>query len=155
MTTMPYTPGELRIIKQANTIMERKMRQYDIAFRSPENTRLYLRGKIGDLPHEVFCAVWLDNRHKLIEFEELFRGTIDGAAVYPREVVKAALNHNAASVIFCHNHPSGNPEPSQADIALTRRLKEALQLVDIRVLDHVVVGSFETESVSLAERGLM
>ncbi len=155
MTTMIYTAGELRIIKQANTIMERKMREYDIVLRSPEDTRRYLRNKIGDSPHEVFCALWLNNRHQVIEFEELFRGTIDGAAVYPREVAKAALNHNAAAVIFTHNHPSGNPEPSQADIALTKRLKDALAMIDIRVLDHVVVGNAAVAQVSLAERGLM
>lgn len=155
MTTMIYTPGELRIIQQANTIMERKMREYDIALRSSEDTKWYLRNKISQSPHEVFCALWLDNRHRVIEFQELFRGTIDGAAVYPREVVKAALNHNAAGVIFTHNHPSGNPEPSQADVDLTKRLKEALALVDIRVLDHVVVGDIRNEPISLATRGLM
>lgn len=149
-----YTAGELRIIKQANTIMERKMRGYDVTLRAPDQTRRYLRNKIGDLPHEVFGALWLNNRHQVIEFEELFKGTIDGAAVYPREVVKAALGYNAAAVIFTHNHPSGNPEPSQADITLTRRLKEALGLVDVRVLDHVIVGP-GLDMISLAERGLV
>jgi len=155
MTAQVYTTGELRIIKQANTIMENKMREYDLALKSPEMTRNYLRNKIGRSEHEVFCALWLDTRHRVIEFQELFKGTIDGAAVYPREVVKAALNCNAAAVIFTHNHPSGIPEPSQADIALTKRLKDALALVDVRVLDHVVIGDVLSGSVSLAERGLM
>ncbi|CSI70314.1 DNA repair protein RadC [Vibrio cholerae] len=92
----------------------------------------------------------MDNQHRLIEFKELFRGTVDAASVYPREVLKEALNVNAAAVIFAHNHPSGDPEPSQADRRITQRLKDALSLVDIRVLDHVVVGK---SSVSFAERG--
>ncbi len=101
----------------------------------------------------MFAGLFLDNRHRVIQYHELFRGTIDGAAVYPREVVRYALEQNAAAVIFAHNHPSGVAEPSQADISLTRRLKEALGLVDIRVLDHMVVGHGEV--ISLAERGLM
>lgn len=96
--------------------------------------------------------MFLDNRHRVITFEEMFRGTIDGASVYPREVVKAALQHNAAAVIFAHNHPSGVAEPSQADQAITKRLIEALLLVDVRVLDHLVVGE---QVVSFAERGLI
>jgi len=94
----------------------------------------------------------MDNRNRVITFEKLFRGTIDGASVYPREVVKACLSHNAAAVIFAHNHPSGVAEPSQADIAITERLKKALALVDIRVLDHLIVGE---EVISFAERGLL
>ena len=97
--------------------------------------------------------MFLDNRNRVLAFEELFRGTIDGAAVYPREVVKAALRHNAASVILAHNHPSGVAEPSRADRDITRRLVDALALVDIRVLDHIVLG--RQTNVSLAERGLM
>jgi DNA repair protein RadC len=103
------------------------------------------------VPHEVFACIYLDNQHRVLAFDELFRGTIDGASVYPREVVKAALKRNAAALILAHNHPSGVAEPSAADRQLTRRLKDALALVDIRVLDHVVVGDGET--VSLAERG--
>ena len=102
---------------------------------------------------EVFACLFLDNRHRVIAFEELFFGSIDSAAVHPREVVKAALRHNAAALIFAHNHPSGVAEPSRADELLTRRLKEALALVDIRVLDHLVVG--DGEPLSLAERGLI
>ena len=104
------------------------------------------------LEHERFCAIWLDNRHRVIRFDELSRGTIDGASVYPREVVKAALSVNAAACIFAHNHPSGISEPSQADERITRRLRDALALVDIRVLDHIVIGQ---TSVSFAERGLL
>ncbi|GHW03181.1 DNA repair protein RadC, putative [Vibrio cholerae] len=98
----------------------------------------------------MFAVLFLDNQHRLIEFKELFRGTVDAASVYPREVLKEALNVNAAAVIFAHNHPSGDPEPSQTDRRITQRLKDALSLVDIRVLDHVVVGK---SSVSFAERG--
>ncbi len=123
------------------------------ALTSPEHTRRYLTSRLRHLRHEVFTGLFLDNRHRVIQFEELSRGTIDGASVYPREVVKRALYHNAAAIIFAHNHPSGVAEPSQADCHLTRRLKEALALVDIRVLDHVVIG--DGESVSFAERGLM
>ena len=100
-----------------------------------------------------FWCLYLDSRHRLIRFEELFRGTIDGATVHPREVLRQALAHNAAAVILAHNHPSGVAEPSQADEMITRRLKEALALVDIRVLDHLVIAG--AEAVSLAEKGLM
>lgn len=116
-------------------------------------TREYLRMRLRDLPHEVFAIVYLDNRHRVLAFEELFRGTIDGASVHPREVVKAALAKNAAAVILTHNHPSGLAEPSQADELITRRLKEALSLVDIQVLDHLIVGDGVCES--FAERGLL
>ena len=123
------------------------------ALANPRATREFLRMRLRDLPHEVFCCVYLDNRHRVIGFEELFRGTIDGASVHPREVVKQALARNAAAVILAHNHPSGVAEPSQADELITRRLKEALALVDIRVLDHLVVGDGVCES--FAERGLL
>jgi len=117
----------------------------------PAATRKYLLAKLRDMPHEVFSCLYLDNRHRVIAFEELFRGTIDGATVHPREVVRAALKHNAAALIFAHNHPSGVAEPSDADRRLTRRLSDALALVDIRVLDHFVVG--DGEVASFAERG--
>lgn len=123
------------------------------ALTSSAATRRYLCAHLRDRSHEVFACLFLDNRHRVIAFEELFRGTIDGASVYPREVVKAALGHNAAAVILAHNHPSGVAEPSRADTRLTERLREALGLVDIRVLDHVVIG--EGEPVSFAERGLL
>jgi DNA repair protein RadC len=120
---------------------------------SPKATRDFLSARLRDLEHEVFCCLYLDKRHRLIQFEELFRGTIDGASVHPREIVKLALQRNAAAVIVAHNHPSGVAEPSQADELITQRLKEALGLVDIRLLDHIIVG--DGASVSLAERGLI
>ena len=119
----------------------------------PEAVRRYLAARLRDLPYEVFCCLYLDNRHRVLAFEQLFRGTINGAAVYPREVVKQALARNAAAVILVHNHPSGIAEPSRADELLTRRVKEALDLVDIRVLDHLVVG--DGEMTSFCERGLL
>ena len=120
---------------------------------NPEATRRYLITTLGDLPREVFCCLFLDTRHRLICYEELFQGTIDGASVHPREVVRRALHHNAAAVILAHNHPSGVAEPSDADQRITRRLKQALQLVDIRVLDHLVVG--DRTVMSFAEHGLL
>jgi DNA repair protein RadC len=123
------------------------------ALETPQTTRAYLVAQLRDRPYEVFCLLHLDNRHRLIAFEELFRGTIDGASVHPREVVKQALARNAAAVILAHNHPSGVAEPSQADELITARLREALALVDIRLLDHLVVG--DTGCASFAERGLL
>ncbi|MCB1665870.1 MAG: DNA repair protein RadC [Pseudomonadales bacterium] len=123
------------------------------ALTSSELTRQYLRARLRHYEHEVFACLYLDNQHRVVKLEELFSGTIDGAAVYPREVVKRCLRHNAAAVIFAHNHPSGIAEPSQADIAITRRLTAALNTIDVRVLDHIVVG--RNEAVSFAERGLM
>lgn len=123
------------------------------AIRSPADTEAFLMARLRDLPHELFCCIYLDNRHRIIGFEELFRGTIDGTSVYPREVVKQALAVNAAAVILAHNHPSGVAEPSQADERITRRLKAALELVDIRLLDHLVIG--DGTSTSLASRGLI
>ncbi len=122
------------------------------AIRCPADTESFLMARLKHLEHERFCCLFLDNRHRVIAFEELFRGTIDGTSVYPREVVKEALSANAAAVILAHNHPSGVAEPSQADERITRRLKAALELVDIRLLDHLVIG--DGEAVSLASRGL-
>ncbi|MGD9660509.1 MAG: DNA repair protein RadC [Porticoccaceae bacterium] len=122
-------------------------------FTSPAAVMQYLQAQLGHRCQEIFVTLFLDTRHRLICCEELFFGTIDGASVYPREVVKRALHHNASAVIFGHNHPSGIAEPSRDDEAITRRLKEALALVDIRVLDHVVVGV--GCGVSMAERGLL
>jgi DNA repair protein RadC len=120
---------------------------------SPDAARDYIKSRLAGYPHEVFACLFLDNRNRLIEYEELFRGTIDGASVHPREVVRRALRTNAAAVIFAHNHPSGVAEPSQSDIRITQRLKDALALVEVRVLDHVIIG--EGKGTSLAERGLM
>ncbi len=123
------------------------------SIRSPADTEAYLQARIRHLGHELFCCLYLDNRHRVLRFDEMFRGTIDGTSVYPREVVKEALAVNAAAVILAHNHPSGVAEPSQADERITRRLKSALELVDIRLLDHFIIGDGKT--TSMASRGLM
>jgi DNA repair protein RadC len=123
------------------------------AIRSPADTEAFLTARLRDLPHELFCCLYLDNRHRIIHFEELFRGTIDGTSVYPREVVKQSLAVNAAAIILAHNHPSGIAEPSQADERITRRIKAALELVDIRLLDHLIIG--DGVSTSLASRGIL
>ena len=123
------------------------------ALAAPEATRAFLLAQLRDKPYEVFCCLYLDNRHRLIAFEELFRGTIDRAGVHPREVLRQTLEHNAAAVMFAHNHPSGVLEPSQADELITRRLKEALALVDVRVLDHFIVG--DGQCFSFCEAGLL
>ncbi len=122
------------------------------AVTSPAATRAFLSARLRDYPYEVFACLFLDNRHRMLAFEELFRGTIDGASVHPREIVRRVLHHNAAAVILAHNHPSGVAEPSRADEAITRRLQEALGLLDVRVLDHVIVAD---ETLSFAERGLI
>ncbi|WP_442488845.1 RadC family protein [Halomonas litopenaei] len=146
--TAPVTEAELLSIAKAfarrRLARGRKITQPVLAFE-------YLQVLLQDYEHEVFSAAFLDSQHRVICFEELFRGTIDSASVYPREVVKQALANNAAAVILVHNHPSGDPEPSDADRRITQRLKEALGLVEIRVIDHIVVGSEGCES--LAERG--
>ena len=123
------------------------------ALTSPEITRAYLSAQLRGYSYEVFACLFLDNQHRVIQLDELFRGTIDGASVYPREVVKQALHHNAAAVIFAHNHPSGVTEPSQADKQITEKLKKALDLFDIRVLDHFIIG--DGEPYSFAEHGLI
>jgi DNA repair protein RadC len=123
------------------------------AMNAPVATRQFLTAQLRDRPYEVFCCLHLDNRHRLIHFEEVFRGTIDGASVHPREIVRQALQYNSAALIFAHNHPSGVAEASQADELITRRLRDALALVDIRVLDHLIVG--DNHCLSFAERGLL
>ena len=122
------------------------------SIRSPSDTKAYFQARIRHLGHEMFCCLFLDNRHRVLRFDEMFRGTIDGTSVYPREVVKEALAINAAAVILAHNHPSGIAEPSQADIRITENLKQALALVDIRLLDRVIVGDGIT---CLSEQGLV
>ena len=133
-------------------LLAEQMRDVD-ALTSPQAARAYLKAKLRDLPYEVFGCLYLDTKHRPIVFKELFRGTIDGASVYPREVVRTVLSTNAAAVIVAHNHPSGVAEPSAADQALTQRLRSALALVDVRLVDHIVVG--ERDSVSFSERGLL
>lgn len=142
-------------IRRAMRIMEsRVVYRGDVeTFSSTDTVKNYCVLKLAEKESEVFSCLFLDNRHRLIKFEEMFHGTIDGAKIYPREVVKAALRHNAAAVIFAHNHPSGLPEPSRADEIITKRLNDALALVDVRVLDHIIVGGRDT--VSFAERGLL
>jgi DNA repair protein RadC len=144
---------------QLKAVLEMGQRYLGEAFRpgseltSPLDTRHYLSAMLRGRPHEVFCCLFLDNRHRVLAFEELFRGTLNGAAVYPREVVKRAITLNAAAVILVHNHPSGVAEPSRADELLTQRLCEALGTIDIRVLDHFIVG--EGRMTSFSERGLI
>jgi DNA repair protein RadC len=121
------------------------------ALSDPQSAGRYFAQRLRGLPQEVFAALFLDTRHRVIAYEELFQGTLDGAEVHPREVVRRALGHNAAAVIVAHNHPSGNPEPSAADRAVTLRLKQALALVELRLLDHFVIG--DGPPVSLAARG--
>ncbi|WP_019866284.1 RadC family protein [Methylovulum miyakonense] len=123
------------------------------ALTSPDITRAYLSAQLRGYTYEVFACLFLDNQHRVIQFEELFRGTIDGASVYPREIAKRALHHNAAAIIFAHNHPSGIAEPSQADQHITDKLKQALALFDIRVLDHFIIG--DGLPYSFAEHGLL
>ena len=148
-----YIHGKLledEILSLAADILNIRMKKGD-ALTSPQHTLDFLKMELGGLEHEIFGCIFLDNRNQVICFEQLFNGTIDGAAVHPREVVKRTLQLNAAAVIFAHNHPSGVPEPSSADKAITKQLKEALGLVDVRVLDHVIIGG--NASVSFAERG--
>jgi DNA repair protein RadC len=144
--------SESEIVEKARDILEARVLRTD-ALTNPEAVSQYLVAQFAGLEHEVFACLFLDNRHRVIRYEELFRGTIDGCSVHTREVVKSTLHANAAAVICAHNHPSGVPEPSRADIQLTKRLVDALALVDVRVLDHIIVGGVET--VSFAERGLL
>ena len=118
---------------------------------NPQATQDYLSAQLRDLPYEVFACLFLDNQHRVIEFEILFRGTINGSSVHPREVVRKTLKYNAAALILAHNHPSGIAEPSSADRHITKQLTEALGLIDVRVLDHIVVG--DGECVAFSERG--
>lgn len=140
------------VLELCRRILSRKVTQTDI-INSPEATCQYLQLHFQGAEREEFACLFLDTRHRVIALETLFQGTLDSATVHPREVVKQALHLNAASLILCHNHPSGDPQPSQADINITRRLTEALSLVDIKVLDHMVVG--RGEILSMAEHGLM
>jgi DNA repair protein RadC len=144
--------SESDVLAAAEDILRRKLERQG-AIGSPRDSARFLRMRLGHLPHEEFHAVWLDTRHQVLAVDKLFNGSIDGASIHPREVVRSALRHNAAAVIFAHNHPSGNPEPSAADRVITNRLRDALTLIDVRVLDHIVIGAQET--TSMAERGLM
>jgi len=140
------------VVEMAHRCLREELSRTDV-LTSPQRTRDYLSLRLQSHPREVFACLFLDNRHRVIAFEELFHGTIDGASVHPREVVRRALDHNAAALILAHNHPSGVAEPSEADRRITHRLREALALIDVRVLDHIVVGRSQT--TSLAELGLL
>ena len=140
------------VLEMARRHLAERLRR-DSALESPQAVRDYLKALLRHEPHEVFGCLFMDSKHRMLTFEVLFRGSIDSASVYPRQVVKRALRHNAAAVIFCHNHPSGIPEPSEADRTLTQRLKEALDLVEVRVLDHFIVG--DGEPLSMVEYGWM
>lgn len=140
------------VLEMARRHLAERLRR-DSVLESPVAVRDYLKSMLRHEPHEVFGCLFLDSKHRVLAFETLFRGSIDTTSVYPRQVVKRALAHNAAALILCHNHPSGNPEPSQADRMLTRRLQEALELIDVRVLDHFIVG--DGEPLSMAEYGWM
>ena len=141
------------IINQALAILESRQRHLGHAFTQPKAAADFLRLKMGEYEREVFAVMLLDNQHRLLDYQELFFGTINAGSVYPREVVKAVLGKNAAAVILAHNHPSGMAEPSDADKAITGRHKEVLEVVDVQVLDHFVVGQHDV--VSFAERGLI
>ncbi len=140
-------------IARALAILASRMRGPGVAMDSPATVKNFLTLKIADLEHEVFSVLWLDAHNRVLEYQELFRGTLTQTSVYPREVVKAGLSLNAGACILAHNHPSGMADPSYADKALTETLKTALAMVDIRVLDHIIVGGLST--VSFAERGLV
>ena len=149
-------PGKAAILLAARECCSRYMEAKLLPGKqigSPGDSRHFLVARLRDRPHEVFCCMFLDNRHRVLAFDELFRGTIDNTTVYPREVVKQALHRNAAAVILAHNHPSGVAEPSEADRLITRRIRDALDLVDIRLLDHFIVG--DGTCVSLASRGML
>ncbi|PSU27964.1 RadC family protein [Photobacterium lutimaris] len=142
---------EHQVLEQAAQIIANRHLRGDV-FTSPSATKEFLSYKLSQHEREVFAVLLLDSQHRLIEYNELFFGTIDAATIYPREVVKLALARNAAAVIFAHNHPSGEAEPSQADRRITSRLSDALTLIDVRVLDHFIVGE---SCVSFAERGMI
>jgi DNA repair protein RadC len=140
------------VLEMARRHLAERLRR-DSVMESPLAVRDYLKAMLRHEPHEVFGCLFLDSKHRVLAFEALFRGSIDSTSVYPRQVVKRALAHNAAALILCHNHPSGNTSPSQADRMLTKRLQEALDLIDVRVLDHFIIG--DGDPLSMAEYGWM
>lgn len=144
---------EGRVIAEATAIIDRRMFSRGPSLTDSDLVKSYLKMTIAQYTSEVFGVVFLDTRHRVIDFEILFHGSIDSASVYPRQVVKRSLAHNAAAVFLTHNHPSGDTEPSQADRVLTQRLKEALLLVEVRVLDHIIVGA--GTPLSMAEEGCL
>lgn len=151
----PYavTRAETDTIRAALALLEARLRQPGKAFDAPQTVKSFLTLQLADLEYEVFGVLWLDAQNRLIQDDRLFRGTLTQTSVYPREIVKAALARNAAGAILYHNHPSGCPDPSNADVMLTKTLKDALALVDTRVLDHIIVAGINT--ASFAEKGLI
>jgi len=148
-----YRPANAdEVLRAARRVLGQRMRR-GTALSSPQLVRDFLRLKLGTLEHEIFAVLLLDAQNRLIEYQEMFRGTVTQTSVYPREIVKESLARNAAAVIFAHNHPSGIAEPSRADEALTQTLKSALSMVDVRVLDHLIVAG--EDILSFAERGLL
>jgi len=139
------------VVEMSRRYLHEKIQRGDV-MQNAGDVKYYLQSRLQAYPFEVFACLFLDNKHRVIEYEELFRGTVDAASVHTREVVRRAIHHNAVAIVLAHNHPSGNTEPSQSDIHITQKLKDALALVDVRVLDHFIIGD---ESVSFAERGLL
>lgn len=150
ITIRPITDED--ILVKARQISGRRLAR-GRQIKSPDDIKDYIGAKMADVEHEVFCCIFMDVRNRILKYDEMFRGSIAEAAVYPREVVKLALNLNAASVIFIHNHPSGDPQPSEHDIKLTKHLIQALELIDVKVLDHLIIGA--DENVSFAQLGLI
>jgi len=150
-TAAEMSPGEQRTIRRALNLLAKQLREPGVAFTSTRVTRDWLRLHMTGLEREIFVVLWLDNQNRLLAQETLFTGTINSTTVHPRELVKSAMKHNAASAVLAHNHPSQLAEPSQADRQITDRIKTALELVDVRVVDHLVVGGLDI--VSFAERG--
>ena len=139
------------VVEMSRRYLEENMKRGD-AMNNVSDVKKYLKSRLQQYPFEVFACLFLDNKHRVIEYEELFRGTIDAASVHPREIVRRVLHHNAAAIVLAHNHPSGVAEPSQADNAITQKIKDALEMIDVRVLDHFIIGD---NVVSFAERGLL
>ena len=146
--------AEDETIAQAIAHLLGRLKEPGTVIDSPDVAKRYFFLQLAEEPAECFCVLFLDNRHQAIAMDRLFNGTIDGASVHPREVVRACIHHNAAAVMLCHNHPSGVAEPSQADIKLTKRLIESLALIDVRILDHLIIGN-HPDCTSFAERGLI
>lgn len=142
-----------KIIQQALAILERRMLREAFKASSPQVIKQYLVMKMARLDHEVFCVLWLDVKNRILDYEEMFRGTLTHCAVYPREIVRSAMRNNAAAAIIAHVHPSGEPDPSDADRHLTKAIRDALSLVEVRLLDHIIVANVKT--FSFAENGLI
>ena len=139
------------VVEMSRRYLEEKIHRGN-AMENVDDVKRYLQSRLQHYPFEVFACLFLDNKHRVIEYEELFRGTVNSATVHPREVVRCAIKHNAVAIVLAHNHPSGLAEPSLSDREITQKLKEALQLIDVRVLDHFIIGD---DIVSFAERGLL